>query len=231
MLACLAAVNIPSTSGASQGCPGYERLQAIAGHVHARRADLDGDGHRDQAWLLSDRHAPSRCRYFLAARTRAGFSASSLHSPLLHADAASRLPSLDAIIRVAPGRYAQLLVRLTQGASQSGGNLYTFTGTGFRPLPILHSPQTLFLWGSAATILDGVDCLHRRMSGAVVQLQGGEIGSSGTKWSLERTVFRLGTKGFSRSSQTTTAFHGTLEQLVRTLPAAGGLPFPTCAAR
>lgn len=194
------------------------------------RADVDGDGRLDSSRLIVVSTAPYRCRYLLATRTSSGFFfASPVRNPYLPPVPApgSGLPSLDAAPEISPDGKASLLVRVSQGASLSGGVLYHFANRSFQPIVLRDTHQRLLFYNPPATEIDGVDCLGRRR-GRIVQLRGGEIGSSGKRWSIQRIFFRLQGRVLTRTGESSTIFRGPLERLVRVLPAGFDRPFPSC---
>jgi len=231
-IAAAAAGGGTAPAAGTAACPTARELVRLP-HQRPLAGDVDGDGRPDRSFLVVDRRAPERCRFFLVALTETGPHATALHSRFLPRTAAALSvpgapPSLDLLADIdrAPG--AEAVVRLTQGASVSGAAVYTFRAGAFRPLPIVGSPAGLFQYNGGATILSGVDCLDGRRSGAVVQILGGELGSSGTRWRVERDVFVTRSGRFVRTTRTVRSFRGSFEQLVRAVPAASGAPFRSC---
>lgn len=205
----------------TSGCASGAQLARLP-HGPALTGDLDGDGRVDRAYIALDRHAPARCRYALVVRT----ATETVGAPVQHTSVA---PTADALVALGPKPSAQILVRVQQGASVSGGTLFTYRRGRLRAVPLVGwKLGTLLEWNGGATFLDGVDCLGGRRSGRVLQVTGGEVGSSGTRWSVRKDVFALRADRLVHVSSSASTFHGTNAKLVRRLPAAEGRAFAGC---
>jgi hypothetical protein len=151
------------TPAPATGCANEPRVLA-AGQLRAPgrvRADLDGSGGEDVAWLADDPRGAPGCRSFLVADVGAGLLVASVAGAEDSSGGVLDLPALREAVDVDGRPGAEILVDVAAGAS-----------TGFVAVFTVHSgeltrvtargpgspPRGLFLYGGSVGHIHAVDC-------------------------------------------------------------------------
>jgi len=217
-LAAFAAAHVAAAS--APGCP----PDVAAAHLHhygpAARADVDGDGVADRAWLSAQTSAPASCGILLAVRTRRGLSVARVPGSVAGTagdSLAHGLPRLFGLLRLGSGRDLEPVVIVARGAQAlsfaafriSGGRLARVSVPGGRSLQ----------WAVGLSAFGSVDCIGSA-EGTLLHEAFAERRSNGG-WLLTRHTYRL--------TDSTLQAEKALASVVTKRPALPtGLPFARC---
>jgi hypothetical protein len=183
-------------AGRASACSALGASRAASLRVrHVARADVDGDGQADAAWIGVGRTRRIACRFFLAVRTARGTFTVRFGDPTVEA-VNGPPPALAALAQIDGRRGREVVVEVVRGASMSsfalfgfhGGRLIRFRHAGRVPSTL---SQDVFLAGGPVTIGMGLECEPRR-PGVLVQealLSGWNVPSRATE---ERYLFAGG---------------------------------------
>ena len=139
---------------------------------HVARADVDGDGSADAAWIGVGRTRRIACRFFLAVRTARGTFTLRFGDPRLEGSNGPP-PAVAALAQIDGRRGREVAVEVGRGASMSSFAIFGFDRgrlVRFRHAGRVSSTRRkdVFLAGGPVTIAMGLECEPRR-PGVLVQ--------------------------------------------------------------
>jgi hypothetical protein len=203
-------------------CPAAGAAAHLRQYGPAARADVDGDGVRDRAWIAAQPSAPGVCGIFLAVRTRTGVA--SVRVPGNAAGDASAslrqgLPRLFGLLRLDGERDLEPVVIVDRSADTIAFAVYRLEGRQLVRVAVPGADRNRLRWADGAAAFGTVDCASgaesTRVRDAFAERQ------ADGSWLVTRHTYRLGDARLTAE----TALSAVTPTRPR-LPA--GLPFAHC---
>jgi len=205
------------------GCPPVAAVAHLRHYGPSARADVDGDGRDDRAWIAAQPSAPGFCGIFLAVRTSRGLSVVRVPGSVDGTASSSlrdRLPRLFGLLRLGGERDLEPVLLVDRGSDAVAFAAYRLLGNGLVRVSISGSATNRLEWADGATAFGSVDCLG---TSAGIRVRDGfaERQPDGS-WLLTRHTYRL--------ADSRLAAERALSAVVPAKPKVpAGLPFAHCA--
>ena len=173
-------------------CPPLPAVEHLRQFGPAARADVDGDGVVDRAWIAAQPSAPGFCGIFLVVRTRRGVVAirvpGNADGPA-SASLSKGLPRLFGLLRLSGARDLEPVVIVDRGVDAVAFAAYRLEGNGLARVAVPGPAGNKLDWADGSTAFGGIDCAGKgegtRLKDAFAEQQGD--GS----WLLTRHTYRL----------------------------------------